>query len=114
MSCSRSRSLLFFALTLTFILSLTCRTALAQGNIVAQYTFADRGTDGWFPFGTPILSVGPPLDPNNPSSLLADPKNDTNDLLISNRGATYMGPALNRSEERRVGKECRSRWWPYD
>src|SRR5258706_15392871 len=20
---------------------------------------------------------------------------------------------LNRSEERRVGKECRSRWWPY-
>src|SRR5439155_15858542 len=21
---------------------------------------------------------------------------------------------LERSEERRVGKECRSRWWPYD
>src|SRR5256885_12757945 len=26
----------------------------------------------------------------------------------------YRAPAaLTRSEERRVGKECRSRWWPY-
>src|SRR5437588_12938825 len=24
-----------------------------------------------------------------------------------------IGGAKNRSEERRVGKECRSRWWPY-
>src|SRR5687768_18618557 len=24
-----------------------------------------------------------------------------------------FGPELARSEERRVGKECRSRWWPY-
>src|SRR3712207_9037278 len=23
------------------------------------------------------------------------------------------GVAMKRSEERRVGKECRSRWWPY-
>src|SRR5207237_3815784 len=23
------------------------------------------------------------------------------------------GPRSDRSEERRVGKECRSRWWPY-
>src|SRR5438874_9945179 len=23
------------------------------------------------------------------------------------------GGAVDRSEERRVGKECRSRWWPY-
>src|SRR5690606_40204315 len=25
----------------------------------------------------------------------------------------YDGPRPSRSEERRVGKECRSRWWPY-
>jgi len=25
----------------------------------------------------------------------------------------YLGPAKDRSEERRVGKECRSRWSPY-
>ena len=28
------------------------------------------------------------------------------------RGKSYVNPAL-RSEERRVGKECRSRWSPY-
>ena len=25
----------------------------------------------------------------------------------------YLGPGSDRSEERRVGKECRSRWSPY-
>src|SRR5690348_13523242 len=25
----------------------------------------------------------------------------------------YLGLLVDRSEERRVGKECRSRWWPY-
>src|SRR5688572_32924656 len=25
----------------------------------------------------------------------------------------HAGPRASRSEERRVGKECRSRWWPY-
>ena len=29
------------------------------------------------------------------------------------RGATGENPVLVRSEERRVGKECRSRWSPY-
>src|SRR5882762_9453599 len=29
-----------------------------------------------------------------------------------NRGARPVGIDLSRSEERRVGKECRSRWWP--
>src|SRR5947207_6962567 len=32
------------------------------------------------------------------------------------RAARYSPPSSSfwRSEERRVGKECRSRWWPYD
>src|ERR1051325_5102645 len=35
-----------------------------------------------------------------------------NDLFIeAHRG--HQLPALTRSEERRVGKECRSRWSPY-
>lgn len=58
-----------------------------SGNTIAQYTFADGGTDGWFPFGSPILS--------NVASPLADPNNDARDLLISNRTAGFMGPALN-------------------
>ena len=28
-------------------------------------------------------------------------------------GITFLAGANNRSEERRVGKECRSRWSPY-
>ena len=34
-----------------------------------------------------------------------------NDLQEATKA--MIGDALNRSEERRVGKECRSRWSPY-
>src|SRR5688572_31636680 len=33
--------------------------------------------------------------------------------LVSNAIAAMLLHPVNRSEERRVGKECRSRWWPY-
>src|SRR5438552_17297168 len=32
--------------------------------------------------------------------------------MISMVSCAWAGPARSRSEERRVGKECRSRWWP--
>ena len=32
---------------------------------------------------------------------------------LSKRGDPYLRTLLIRSEERRVGKECRSRWSPY-
>src|SRR5574337_2208169 len=38
------------------------------------------------------------------------------EVALMREGATLIGfvwPAQNRSEERRVGKECRSRWSPY-
>ena len=35
------------------------------------------------------------------------------DLIIIRKGCTHCGSELLRSEERRVGKECRSRWSPY-
>src|SRR5437016_14427161 len=31
----------------------------------------------------------------------------------SGRGRLFRQPLFLRSEERRVGKECRSRWWTY-
>ena len=34
-------------------------------------------------------------------------------ILAKNCSCTYKGVKINRSEERRVGKECRSRWSPY-
>ena len=34
-------------------------------------------------------------------------------LLSSIRGAAVTSIQIDRSEERRVGKECRSRWSPY-
>ncbi len=57
------------------------------GNVVAQYTFADGGLDGWFPFGSPTLT--------NAASPSADPLGNTHSLSVTSRTATYMGPALN-------------------
>src|SRR5690348_17888368 len=34
-------------------------------------------------------------------------------LSIDSSGHAADSVRLHRSEERRVGKECRSRWWPY-
>src|SRR3712207_9173565 len=34
-------------------------------------------------------------------------------VLVSSVGAVLVGYLILRSEERRVGKECRSRWSPY-
>ena len=36
-----------------------------------------------------------------------------NDILIQSAAVNAAVNAFNRSEERRVGKECRSRWSPY-
>src|ERR1039457_2936677 len=56
------------------------------------------------------------------NELVADRVMDSNDLerergitiLAKNTGVRYHGIKINiRSEERRVGKECRSRWSPY-
>ena len=41
-----------------------------------------------------------------------EPQNDTQKAIRARYGK-ILGSAVNRSEERRVGKECRSRWSPY-
>ena len=39
---------------------------------------------------------------------------EANETMITEKGAmSWMTPNMKRSEERRVGKECRSRWSPY-
>jgi len=48
------------------------------------------------------------------SNGLTDAGSDVFDLGLCGTEMIYFGtPFLNRSEERRVGKECRSRWSPY-
>src|SRR5207248_4826631 len=47
-----------------------------------------------------------------------DPNGRLSRTLLQGAAAKYIavdfeGPNLDRSEERRVGKECRSRWAPY-
>ena len=39
--------------------------------------------------------------------------NCANDQVIIYDGKDSSSPIIARSEERRVGKECRSRWSPY-
>src|SRR3989441_7965037 len=72
--------------------------------------------DGQCVVGFPEGSIGPregesqanvkitPLDPSNGAPPLLGMRFD---------GNSYRVEALYRSEERRVGKECRSRWSPY-
>src|SRR5436305_2752369 len=46
------------------------------------------------------------------SGILLLPKFDSAEVLQHFKEATvFMGVPTHRSEERRVGKECRSRWW---
>lgn len=56
------------------------------GAPVASYTFSGS-KDGWFGFGSPTLT--------SVTSPLADPNGNTTSLAVTNRTASYMGPALN-------------------
>src|SRR5207253_3745124 len=48
------------------------------------------------------------------SSDLNDRLNVKSELVaVAGRAVAPILVCLKRSEERRVGKECRSRWWPY-
>src|SRR3712207_9494784 len=42
----------------------------------------------------------------------SDLRNDPEVRRVVDRGTWACTEAIARSEERRVGKECRSRWWP--
>ena len=46
-------------------------------------------------------------------SIFTETNNFVSDTISSTRYNEYYGFTQQRSEERRVGKECRSRWSPY-
>ena len=57
-------------------------------------------------------AVTDPLDADEPVARISSP-GDSADIVVADvtEPAAILG--LTRSEERRVGKECRSRWSPY-
>src|SRR2546421_6598274 len=60
-----------------------------------------------------IFSVPNPSTPSIPNAIVS-PAHGTVDVIDETKEVEVMGgPCQRRSEERRVGKECRSRWSPY-
>src|SRR3712207_9549646 len=80
---------------------------LTSGEIVAQILKAQQEI-GERISNVVLMGSGEPLDNYDNVVKFIKLINDDNALKIGQRHIT-----LSRSEERRVGKECRSRWSPY-
>ena len=86
--------------------SMTSSSALGSSAVTLQFDL-NRGIDGAaVDVQTAIASAAPLLPPG----MLARP---TFRKVNPAEQAIFVVGLSSRSEERRVGKECRSRWWPY-
>ena len=63
--------------------------------------------------GVPEKIVVPEMKAMAPKKVPADARAAAAAVLMRLRGASESEVLKKRSEERRVGKECRSRWSPY-
>src|SRR5256885_260238 len=82
--------------------SVDASAARARPGVVAVYTARDLG-DYWRP--GPLLVPPPPI-----AGLVFNP---CTQVPLAKDKLRHVGEPIARSEERRVGKECRSRWSPY-
>src|SRR5438105_9187648 len=90
-------------------------TASACGKVVRFFFFqAEDGIRD--PLVTGVQTCALPISPDEPDpSEQLDPWRKPERALERRRDRSLGRPALDRrSEERRVGKECRSRWAPDD
>ena len=70
----------------------------ALGELLIDFTENGKSNQG-----NPLFEANPGGAPCNVLAMLAKLGHNTE----------FIGKVGNRSEERRVGKECRSRWSPY-
>src|SRR5689334_24381369 len=63
--------------------------------------------------GTPAAPAQPPFAQSDWPNPVVKKADVTNRTWLQQLTVNLLGKDQIRSEERRVGKECRSRWWPY-
>jgi len=89
---------------------------VVAASVVASFT-SPRGAvvpppcDGIGRFRLPTSVLGNPLPPGTSDAIVIEPGNVQ--LLSGCPASAATDVKIGRSEERRVGKECRSRWSPY-
>ena len=102
----------FFVLVIGIVLSMGIGIAYGKFTVIESFSYIGKGMSGLFEISLISLIVACIV------SLIKE--NGGIELIITfirnrikgKKGAEF-GIALTRSEERRVGKECRSRWSPY-
>src|SRR5579875_834497 len=84
-------------------------------RVVGNLELAERNARGRVEYRTDICIIRPDAPDRANGRLLYEVNNRGRKLLFSHLCAGSEGnlPHTPRSEERRVGKECRSRWSPY-
>ena len=109
----------------TVIVSLACSMQVQTFRKVKGYSYASTMCIGNLRSGTESLSVY--IAGERLGTLFmykCDSQYDIDDIILCEYGTTVVGLEMmrsvneenaeeTRSEERRVGKECRSRWSPY-
>src|SRR5205807_7716279 len=98
--CIRSKPLLSEVDSDVFFFSSRRRHTRLQGDWSSDVCSSDLFEDGYFPAGGDELA-------RRDQARSAGPDDDD---MISSLSHGWPEPARTRSEERRVGKECRSRW----
>ena len=63
--------------------------------------------------GTPVASFSLAVDRDFKDKATGERSTDFIDVVAWRQTAEFVSRYFTRSEERRVGKECRSRWSPY-
>ena len=89
---------------------LTGVSAITAGENYACALLATGGVDCWGYNGYGQLGINSTTESNTPVAVYAVGSTSSSNLLT---GVSAIAAEQNRSEERRVGKECRSRWSPY-